>query len=146
MNSLDPHTLFSIFEQGDEEIYREYGLEDTLKNPFVLIGMILKGLENYTLMDIMYLRHYGQAYKKIKPTIKYKYYCKLYSYLSRIEQNRGGTTYRIGESFESASVISALNTLLVYFELIEEYEKCAVIKKYVDFVEEGAIHPQLTLI
>ena len=25
MNKLDPHTLFSLFEQGDEEVYKEHG-------------------------------------------------------------------------------------------------------------------------
>lgn len=146
MTPLDPHTLFSIFEQGDEEIYKEYGIEDTLNNPFVLMGMILKGLENYTLMDIMYTRHYGQEYKRVKPVIKHKYYNKLYTYLKRIDTTKNNVVYRIGESFDKESIISALTTLLVYYELIEEYEKCAVIKKCTDIVEIGEIKPILNLI
>ena len=50
MQPLDPHTLFSIFEQGDEDIYKEHGLEDTLNNPFVLTGMVLRGVENYHII------------------------------------------------------------------------------------------------
>ena len=55
MQKLDPHTLFSIFEQGDEEVYKEHGELEVLKNPFVLMNMVMRGLENYQLMCIMYL-------------------------------------------------------------------------------------------
>ena len=36
MQPLNPHTLFSIFEKGDEEIYKEHNMEELLDNPFVL--------------------------------------------------------------------------------------------------------------
>ena len=139
MNPLDPHILFSIFEQGDEQIYKEYGMEDTLNNPFVLMGMVLKGLENFTIMDAMYIRHYGQQYKNVKPVIKHKYYNKLFSYLKRIDSTRFESIHSIGESFDKGGVLSALTTLLVYYELIEEYEKCAVIKRYSDLLEKKPV-------
>lgn len=139
MNPLDPHILFSIFEQGDEQIYKEYGMEDTLNNPFVLMGMVLKGLENFTIMDAMYIRHYGQQYKNVKPVIKHKYYNKLFSYLKRIDSTRFESIHSIGESFDKEAVLSSLTTLLVYYELIEEYEKCAVIKRYSDLLEKKPV-------
>jgi len=139
VSQLDPHTLFSIFEQGDEQIYKEYGMEDTLNNPFVLMGMVLKGLENFTIMDAMYIRHYGQQYKNVKPVIKHKYYNKLFSYLKRIDSTRFESIHSIGESFDKEAVLSALTTLLVYYELIEEYEKCAVIKRYSDLLEKKPV-------
>jgi len=55
MNKLDPHTLFSLFEQGDEEVYKEHGVEDTLKNPYVLLNMVSRGMENYAVMDMIYI-------------------------------------------------------------------------------------------
>jgi hypothetical protein len=134
MNQLDPHTLFSIFEQGDEQIYQEYGMEDKLNNQYVLIGMVVKGLENYLIMDIMYTRHYGQDYKRIKSTIKYKYYNKLLGYLKRIDSSNFNEVYKIGESFDRQTVVASLDTLRVYFELLEEYEKCSIIKRYQDLV------------
>ena len=36
MHKLDPHTLFSIFEKGDEEVYKENQMEGLLDNPYVL--------------------------------------------------------------------------------------------------------------
>lgn len=133
MQPIDPNTLFSIFEQGDEQIYREHGLEGTLKNPFVLIGMVLRGIENYQLMDIMYMRQYPQHYKKVRKVTKFKYYTKLYSYLERIDSTKFSKEFNIGESFDIDSVLRALNHLRIYFEKLEHYERCAVIKRFIDF-------------
>ena len=136
MQRLDPHTLFSIFENGDEEIYKEHGIEDTLNNPYVLIGMVVRGIENYQLMDLMYMRQYPKEYKNVRELTKYKYYTKLYSYLTRIDSTKFETIHRIGETFDKEAVNSSLATLLVYYELIEEYEKCAVIKRYMDLLTQ----------
>ena len=146
MQSLDPHTLFYIFEQGDEQVYEEHGLEDTLNNPYVLMGMVLQGLENFTLMDIMYTRHYGENYKRVKSAIKYKYYNKLYGYLERIDSKNFDSIHKIGESFDRQAVNIALGTLIVHFEFLEEYEKCAVIKRYMDHLEKKDEKKVVTLI
>jgi len=133
MNKLDPHTLFSIFEQEDEEIYKEHGLESNLKNPFVLIGMVIRGIENYQMMDMMYMKQYPQEYKNVRAITRYKYYNRLYSYLTRIKSDRLDSKFTIGDSFDLDSVKNALDHLRVYYEKLEEYEKCAVIKKFLDF-------------
>ena len=133
MNRLDPHILFSIFEQGDEEIYKEHGLESNLKNPFVLIGMVIRGIENYQMMDMMYMKQYPQEYKNVRAITRYKYYNRLYSYLTRIKSDRLDSKFTIGDSFDLDSVKNALDHLRVYYEKLEEYEKCAVIKKFLDF-------------
>jgi len=130
MQPIDPNTLFSIFEQGDEAVYKEHGVEGALDNPFVLMGMVLRGIENYNLMDIMYMRQYPEHYKKVRRITKYKYFNKLYGYLSRIRTQDFNGTYPIGESFEIQNVDRALNTLREYYESLEEYEKCAVIRDY----------------
>ena len=130
MKPMDPHTLFSIFEQGDEEVYIEHGIKDVLDNPFVLMGMILRGLENFELMDMMYSRNFPEEYKEVKVMIKYKYYNKLYNYLRRIDSTSFKDEYTIGEAFDSENVYVALDTLRMYYEVIEEYEKCAVIRNF----------------
>lgn len=127
---MDPHTLFSIFEQGDEEVYIEHGVKDVLDNPFVLMGMILRGLENFELMDMMYSRNFPEEYESVKTIIKYKYYNKLYNYLRRIDSTSFKDEYTIGEAFDSENVYKALDDLRVYYETIEEYEKCVTIKNF----------------
>ena len=137
MQPIDPHTLFSIFEQGDEAVYKENGVEDVLNNPYVLIGMVIRGLENYSVMDMMYMRSYPEQYKQVRETVKLKYYNGLYAYLTRIDVSKFEPVYRIGESYDSQDVLFSLDTLLHYYEGLEMYEKCAVIKKYMDLIRES---------
>ena len=131
MNKLDPHTLFSIFEQGDEEVYKEHNQEDVLNNPFVLMNMVTRGLENYELMCALYIRNYPKEFIRVEPTIKFKYYTKLYGYLLRINIDSIEDIYAIGDSYERNSAQKGLQTLLDYFEFKEEYEKCGVLVKYI---------------
>jgi hypothetical protein len=146
MQPIDPHSLFAIFEQGDEQVYKEHGMEDALKNPFVLMGMVMKGVENYYMMDIMYVRQYPAQYKHVREAVKQKYFTKMYNYLTRIDSTKFETFYRIGESFEKDDVFLALDTLKYFFEEIEHYEKCAVIKKFQDLLQETREEAPLRLI
>ena len=134
MNKLDPHTLFSIFEKGDEEVYKEQGCEELLENPFVLMGMVTRGLESYEMMRMLYLKNYPKEFIKAEPIIKHKYYNRLYSYLLRINLNRFESIYTIGDSYDKKTTSHALNTLLKYFESIEEYEKCQNIVSYIQML------------
>jgi len=137
MQPINPHSLFSIFEQGDEEVYKEHGVEEHLENPFVLMGMVLRGIDNYHLMDIMYMRQYPEQYKGVRKVTKYKYYNKLLSYLTKIDSTNFDTIYKIGESFETGQAFIGLDTLRKYYESIEQYEKCAIVKRYQNLLING---------
>lgn len=134
MNKLDPHTLFSIFEQGDEEIYKEHGQQDVLKNPFVLMGMVLRGLENYRLMSLIYTRKYPEMFERQESKIKHKYYNKMFGYLNRIDVLQLETAYHIGESYSRDEIMLALDDMINFFVKVEEYEKCAKIVQYKDLL------------
>ena len=146
MQPLDPHALFSIFEQGDEMVYREHGVEDALENPYVLMGMVLRGMENYKIMDNMYKKQYPKEYEKVKKMVQYKYFNKLYSYLTRIDKITVESIYRIGESFEKGSVFLGLDDLRSFFEQLEEYEKCFIIKRFQDLLLEAPEFPEKKLL
>ena len=130
MQRIDPNTLFSIFEQGDEEIYKEHAMEDAFSNPYVLMGTIIRGVQNYFMMDTMYLNRYPKEYKAVRKITKYKYLNKLYGYLSRIDSLNFKEIYKIGESFEANESYQSLDILRKYFESIEHYEKCAIIVRF----------------
>lgn len=116
MNKLDPHTLFSIFEKGDEEIYKENQLEGLLDNPYVLIGMVVNGVENYHFINDIYTQKEPKRYAKVKDSIKYKYFNKIYNYLKRLPLESFNKKYGIGTTYELDRSINALNELLYYFE------------------------------
>ena len=134
MNKLDPHTLFSIFEQGDEQVYKEHNVLGVLDNPYVLIGMAVTGVENFALIDQMYLLRYAEDYAKVRSKIKYNYYTKLYTYLTRVKLDELGDKYKVGEDYEISRSIDAILDIQIYFQQSEEYEKCKVIKQFSDLL------------
>tara|TARA_R100001509_G_C4836131_1_gene204932 strand:- start:138 stop:578 length:441 start_codon:yes stop_codon:yes gene_type:complete len=142
MKKIDPTTLFSLFETGDEQVYEENNVSDVLKNPYVLMGMVVKGIENFFVLDQIYLKNNKEQYEPVRESTKYKYFNKLYGYLKRIDYNKFESKYTITNSYDSPSVNNALHVLLKYFETLEEYEKCAIVKKYIDLLYE---YPNKTL-
>ena len=143
MNKLDPHTLFSIFEQGDEEIYKEHKVDNVLENPYVIVGMVTRSVQNYYLMEAMYERHYKEAFKEAKRGIKFKYYSKMYNYIKRMKLDRFENVYSIGDSYDLESTIYAFNDILTYFEKIEYYERCALIRDIIDIIESKMLSKEL---
>ena len=139
MDKLDPHSLFSLFEKGDEEIYKEHGIEDELQNPFVLMNMVLKGIEAYELMTVMFERNYPDEFERQEPKIKYNYYSKLYGYLASIHPKSIEGVYSTGDSYERTNILNVLDHICTYFEDLEEYEKCAVIIQYRDLIFDEEI-------
>ena len=134
MQPLDKDALFSIFEAGDEEVYQENNVTSLLDNPYVLIGMVVRGVQNWHLMDLMYKRSYPKEYIKVRHTIQRKYFLRLISYLERLEVKSFSTIYTIGDSFDSQEVQYTFNILLDYFERFEMYEECAIVKDYLDLL------------
>ena len=143
MQPLDKDTLFSIFEQGDEEIYQEHKITGVMNNPYVLMGMVIRGMENWHLMDIMYKRSYKEEYQRVRDSIRVKYMSKLVSYLDRIDETKFETIYTIGVAYDSTTVMKVLNDLISYFESIVLYEKCTTIKNNVDLLSHEIIQKEL---
>ena len=140
MQQLDPHSLFSLFEKGDEEVYKEHGVEDTLKNPYVLLNMVTRGMDNYAVMDMLYMKNKPEEYKNVRQNVKYKYYVRLYAYLERLDVNSTLTgIYKIGESYDLPNLIIRLDDLRLFFEKYEEYERCSVIKSTINMLYEQSI-------
>ena len=98
------------------------------------MSMVVRGVENYKLLDKLYLRNHKKHYQDVREDVKFKYFSKLFSYLSRIDVNKFETKYTITENYDIVKVNVLLNELLSYFEGIEYYERCAVIKKYIDLI------------
>jgi len=141
MNKLDPHTLFSLFEQGDEEVYKEHGVEDTLKNPYVLLNMVSRGMENYAVMDMIYMKNNYKNYDKVRSNVKYKYFTKLFGYLERLDlDDIKAAKFVIGESYDLSTLVHNLDLLRKYFEEFELYERCLVVKNTIDSILSTTIH------
>ena len=143
MNKLDPHTLFSIFEAGDEEVYKEHKVTNVLDNPSVIVGMVTRSVQNYYLMEAMYKRHYKEVFEEQKNNIKLKYYNKMFQYLKRLKLKKFETVYSVGDAYDLNASLYAFSDILKFFESIEYYEKCAYVKRLIDILESKTLERSL---
>lgn len=130
MKKLNTNQLFDIFQIGDEEVYREHQAEDVLDNSFVLFGMVIKGVENYYIIDQLYEKRYGEQYDSVRDSIKLKYFIGLVRYLERIEEIPEDTLHIIEDEFGLQAIDYALQEMLDLFIEVEHYEKCTVLVKF----------------
>lgn len=130
MKKIDKATLFSIFEVGDQEVYRENGVEDLLHNTYILLGMTIKGVENYFIMEQMYQNRYGETFSTVRDSIKLKYFTGLIKYLERIDLSQSDTLYELKDLFGEQSIEYALKEMVDFFEGVEMYENCALLMQF----------------
>lgn len=130
MKKLSTNQLFDIFEKGDEEIFKEHGVEDLLDNTYILFGMVVRGVENFYIIDQLYATRYGEHYYQVKDSIKLKYFSGLMNYLERIKDLPTDLVPFIEDEFDKQSIHYAFNELMDLFIEVEYYEKCAILKKY----------------
>lgn len=132
MKKLDSKGLFNIFSQGDEAIYEEHGIPQVLDNDFVLFGTVIRGVENYFIIDKIYSYKFGEEYDSVSDSIKMKYFNALIKYLERIDITQSDTLGDLLDEFEPQVVKNVLQELLDFYEEKEVYEQCVIIFKFFD--------------
>jgi len=111
---------------------------DEENHPRYYIRMFIKLVLNYTSYNKQLLNFFGATepsldLQEISQTGEIMLYGRAFQYLKQIDiQDK----YHIKVLFEEANpkLKEALNKSLKHFEGEEEYEKCAALKKYLDFL------------
>jgi len=142
---LDINKIFGAFDSSsrDDDDFPRVSFLYTSKSvdenhPRYYIKMFVKLVHNYTNYNKQLLSFFGSADPKldvneISKTGEIILYERALNYLTEIDiQDK----YHIKILFEEANekLKSALNKCLKHFEDEEEYEKCIIIKKYLDFL------------
>jgi hypothetical protein len=129
MKKLNSDDLFNIFSVGDEEIFKEHKIE-VMDNSFILFGMVVRGVENYFIIDKMYANRYQERYDSVRENIKLKYFNGLINYLERVRVLQVDTVEYLEDEFGPQAINYALEELLEFYKELEMYEKCAIIFKF----------------
>jgi hypothetical protein len=115
-----------------------YNYEDEENHPRYFIRMFTKLILNYTNYNKQLIDLFGKSdpeidVEEVVHTGESMLYDRAYYYLTQLDTQ---DTYHIKVLFEEANEIfeEALNKSLVFFEGKEEYEKCAILKGYLDFL------------
>ena len=130
MKKLNSDDLFNIFSIGDEEVYKEHKIEELMQDSFILFGMVVRGVENYFIIDKIYANRYGEKYDSVCDSIKLKYFNGLVNYLERVKDLQSDTVVDLKDEFGPQAIKYALEEMLEFYKEIEYYEKCAVIYKF----------------
>ena len=100
--------------------------------------MFQKLVINYTNYNTQLIGFLGKAdpeldVAQVQRAGEHMLYDRAYSYISRIDIQ---DEYHIKILFQEANpdLEKALTTVLYYYENEEQYEKCAILKKYLDFL------------
>lgn len=124
MKKLNPDSVFQIFNQDDKEIFQEAGIEHLMEEDYMLVGLAVKGIGNYKLLDDINKKKLKDLYLEIRDGVKYRYYCKLYNYLYRVKFNKLEELFDFVQVLGVRDVHDTFNILISYFQEVEEYEKC----------------------
>ena len=107
-------------------------------HPRYFIKIFQKLVVNYTGYSTQLIDFFGKAdseldVQEVKRSGDMMLYNRAYDYLTKIDLQ---DEYHIKILFQEANpkLEDALNQSLSYFENEEEYEKCAILKKYLDFL------------
>lgn len=137
---MDLDKVFSLFESNSEDT--EKTLDKQITNlsdhPYILVGlftrMILKGqdamLESMPFLSIL---NPDADLGSVRNACRVLIYRKGYEYLSKVSlDNRLHCEVLL--DFDQTLFKQACTACIEYFSEVEEYEKCAFIKKFIDFI------------
>ena len=130
MKPLDP-SFFDMFDYSDERDLERAGaieaLSDYLEHPYILFGSVIRGVENYYIIREMMSRRHGEQFAAIEESLQQKYFNRLYIMLERFDESNCDHVLE-AQRFERHESGWALLELRQYFEVVEDYEKCAKIQ------------------
>lgn len=135
MKSLDGDSIFSIFNNIDQEEFHH--TEPT--NNFLLMGSIIRGVDNYFLLDQIYTNRYRERYFSVKDILKLKYFIQLVNKLRRVNEFKLETASFLVDEFGRSTIIYVFQYLLNYCEEQELFEDCIIIKKYFDIFNQNSL-------
>ena len=142
---MDINKIFGSFnsssrdDDGFEKPTFLYPYKDDEDNhPKYYVRMFTKLVLNYTNYNKQLIDFFGKSdpelnVGEITQTGETMLYNRAYQYITQIDiQDK----YHTKILFEEANpkLKKALNKSLIFFESEEEYEKCAILKKYLDFL------------
>jgi hypothetical protein len=71
-----------------------------------------------------YRNSYGDKFERIEQQLKHTYFDRLYRFLDRFDENKLEHILE-ARQFDDSEIAFAIDSLLEFYEAIEDYEKCA---------------------
>jgi hypothetical protein len=130
MKHINSTELFDIFLQQDNHIFYQESVREQVDNAFITFGTIITTIQNYYLIDQIYIHKYAKHYDSVRESLKMKYFNGVMKYFDRIDVLQPDTVDALIDEFTKSTITSTLQLLITLYEQQEHYENCAIIFKY----------------
>jgi len=132
---MDINKVFSLFEEKDS-IDNPTTKLDLTESPVMWIGMFKKLIVNYKTFSQQLINMFSSVeppldLNDIKRASGYMVYTRAFDYISKLDMTNP-THVECLKIYSDSQLEQSINMSLHYYESLEEYEKCAVLKKIQD--------------
>ena len=133
---MDLNRLFKLFSSDEPEEKPVVVNEQLIEHPYIYMGLFKKLIINYEtfsrqLFQFMRSTDSDLEVNKMEKTGVHMVYWRAYNHIEKIDLTQDFHVDTI-KAYADDNFIKALNMCLQYYENIEEYEKCAFLKKISD--------------
>lgn len=134
---MNINKIFSLFK-SPEEPEETISQIDLSESPVIWIGMFKRLVTNYEVFAKQIIKFLGEANSdldviEIERASGYMVYTKAYDNLIKLDLNNTNHLDSI-KLYSDETFKKTLGVALVYFENLEEYEKCIFLKQIQDIV------------
>lgn len=125
MKKIHIDNIFTIFDNHDDVVYEQEDLHEVYSNDFIVLGSVIKSIENFYLLDKIQRHRYGIHYDEVFDKIQLRYFSQAMKMLDRLDQVDRYSVDMVVAEFGTAHVHDILHRMLQVFIKHEHYEKCA---------------------
>lgn len=131
MKTLDPHKLFNTFRQDPREVV-DLPQEDYT---FTQLNFIVSEVKAFSITDRTYISKNNKQYIKARKGLRHKLFISLVNEIQSIDKQDLKTLVKNGDHTVIDNLVEVFELLLSYFEIIEQYERCAIILPYLNIIK-----------
>lgn len=137
---MDPNLVFGLFEDpNDQSENKVKEIIDFSEHPYVFMGMFTRIILRGDILNDQVIKFFSEINRdldkdRLQDVNSNLIYNRAYSYIKQLDLSN---SFHIETLLDKADTnfIAACNMSIEHFTELEEYEKCALIKKIKDFID-----------
>lgn len=137
---MDPGLVFGLFEDsGKESESGSKEIVDFSDHPYIFMGMFTRIILRGDILNDQVIKFFSEINRELdrdnlQNVNKNLIYSRAYSYIKQLDLSNSFHIETLLDKVDT-NFIAACSMSIEHFAELEEYEKCALIKKIKDFIQ-----------
>jgi hypothetical protein len=137
---MDPELVFGLFEDSGKESEGESKeIVDFSDHPYIFMGMFTRIILRGDILNDQVVKFFSEINRELdrdnlQNVNKNLIYSRAYSYIKQLDLSNSFHIETLLDKVDT-NFIAACSMSIEHFAELEEYEKCALIKKIKDFIQ-----------